>query len=153
MSLFKRKKNVILSPTTGQLLCIEDVEDPVFSSGAMGGGFAIEPSDNQIFAPIDGTISSIFPTKHAITIEGKQGLKLLIHIGLDTGELNGQGFDLKVVEGDRISKGDIIGNVDFDFIKNQGKGKTIVVIILESETKLTVNNQEVKAKQQIFEID
>lgn len=152
MGLFKKKKSVILSPTTGQLICIEDVQDPVFSSGAMGGGFAIEPNDNQIYAPIDGIISSIFPTKHAIIIEGKQGLKLLIHIGLDTGELNGEGFELKVVEGDSIAKGDLIANVDFDFIEQQGKGKTIVVIMLESDMKLDFSNQEVSAKQQIFEV-
>lgn len=152
MGLFKKKKSVILSPTTGQLICIEDVQDPVFSSGAMGGGFVIEPNDNQIYAPIDGIISSIFPTKHAIIIEGKQGLKLLIHIGLDTGELNGEGFELKVVEGDSIAKGDLIANVDFDFIEQQGKGKTIVVIMLESDMKLDFSNQEVSAKQQIFEV-
>ena len=153
MGLFKKKKTMIQALVKGQLIPIENVEDPVFSSGAMGKGFAIKPKENLLYSPVDGRIASIFPTKHAIVIETKDGIQLLIHIGLDTGELNGEGFTLTISEGDYVSRGDQIANIDFDFIIKQGKGNTVVVVFLENTTiNPIIEIKEVEAKEDIFEI-
>lgn len=103
-SVFKEKKCYVYSPTVGKLMTLSEVDDPVFSTGMMGPGFAIDPISEEVFAPIEGKITSVFPTKHAIGIKTAQGMEVLIHIGIDTVDLNGKGFDVKVNIGDVISK-------------------------------------------------
>src|SRR5699024_10059327 len=93
------------APMTGKRIALEDVPDKVFSEKMMGDGFAIEPQDGRLVSPVDGKILNIFPTKHAIGIVDDLGHEILIHIGLDTVQLKGQGFTVKVAEGDLIEKG------------------------------------------------
>ena len=85
-----------ISPLNGQLVAISEVKDPVFSQKMMGDGFAIVPSSNEVVSPVDATIEVLFPTGHAIGMKRADGLEVLIHIGMDTVELNGKGFSLKV---------------------------------------------------------
>ncbi|MBC1484251.1 PTS beta-glucoside transporter subunit IIBCA [Listeria sp. FSL L7-1509] len=122
----------IYSPIQGELIALKDVNDEVFSGGIMGAGAAIIPENGEIRAPFDGTVVSIFQTKHAIGLISKQGVELLIHIGLDTVNLNGQFFDIKVTESDEVKKGDLLGMFDLAAIQKAGYDVTTPIIVTNS---------------------
>ncbi|HFI0237870.1 TPA: PTS system trehalose-specific EIIBC component [Streptococcus suis] len=122
----------LVSPLTGQAKELSQATDPVFSSGVMGTGLVIEPSQGLLTAPVDGTVSVLFPTKHAIGITTAQGLELLIHIGMDTVSLEGKGFEAHVKQGDKVKAGDKLISFDIDVIKAAG---------LVAETPVIVTNQ------------
>lgn len=122
----------LVSPLTGQAKELSQATDPVFSSGVMGTGLVIEPSQGLLTAPVDGTVSVLFPTKHAIGITTAQGLELLIHIGMDTVSLEGKGFEAHVKQGDSIKAGDKL--ISFDIPTIQAAG-------LVTETPIIVTNQ------------
>lgn len=126
------------SVVSGELIQLSNVNDATFASEAMGKGIGIKPNDNQIYAPIDGEITTIFPTKHAIGITDESGIEILIHIGIDTVELNGQFFELDVQEGDRVSKGQKLVQVDFAGINEAGYDTTVMVIITNTNEFLDV---------------
>lgn len=128
LSFFKKKSLDVYGPVDGKMIPIEQVSDSVFSSKMMGEGFAIIPCSNQIFSPIEGTVKAIFPTKHAIALQTKEGLECLIHIGLDTVELNGGPFDISVHLEDKVKKGSMLATVDFQQIKDYGKETDVVII-------------------------
>ncbi|MCG7197846.1 beta-glucoside-specific PTS transporter subunit IIABC [Pediococcus pentosaceus] len=139
-SVTDKKINTIplSSVVSGELIQLSNVNDAAFASEAMGKGIGIKPNDNQIYAPIDGEITTIFPTKHAIGITGESGIEILIHIGIDTVELNGQFFELDVQEGDRVSKGQKLVQVDFAGINEAGYDTTVMVIITNTNEFLDV---------------
>lgn len=148
MKLFsKRKQPVTLNLqaiTNGEIMPLEAVADEVFSAKMMGDGYAIQPTDNRIYAPVAGTISSVFPTKHALGITTDDGLELLIHIGLDTVELAGQPFNVLVNEGDIVKVDQPLVDVDFAAITTAGKGTTSMVIItnMDAIKTLTPPNEQ-----------
>lgn len=107
------------SPLSGQILEIEKVPDQVFSQKMMGDGFGIDPQDGEVYAPFNGIVKSVFPTKHAIGLESEDGLEVLIHMGLDTVNLKGEGFTVYVNEGDQISIGQKLADIDIEAIKNK----------------------------------
>lgn len=146
----KKKKPELSAPATGQLINLTKVNDPVFAQGMMGPGLAIIPNDEAIYSPYNGSITSIFPTKHAIGMKNKEGKDILIHIGLNTVDLNGEGFDVFVEVGDNILAGDQLAKIDRAFIKSQGKDDTIVVVFPEYEKVITVSEREVQAKTAIL---
>lgn len=117
----------IVSPASGTIIPISKVNDVVFSSKMMGDGFAVKPENSIIVSPVDGTITSIFPTEHAIGITSDNGVEVIIHVGIDTVELNGQGFQVFISEGDKIYKGQSIMEVDLDFLSANGKESDIIV--------------------------
>lgn len=123
------KDEEMTSPMTGKVIPLSQVPDEVFSSGAMGEGIAIEPSDNKLVAPFDGAVIMIAPSKHAIGLRSDSGIELLVHIGLDTVTLDGQPFTLHVKDGDKVKKGDLIAEFDLESIK-QANLKTITPIII-----------------------
>ncbi|MDF0479922.1 glucose PTS transporter subunit IIA [Vagococcus sp. PNs007] len=127
----------IYSPIQGQIIPITEVNDPVFSSKMMGEGFAVLPTDGAIKAPFNGTIKMIAPTKHAIGIITEDGLEVLLHIGIDTVELNGEPYDLTIKVGDTIQQGQIMGSVDLNMIVEKGKDTTVMVIITNSKEAIT----------------
>lgn len=127
----------IYSPIQGQIIPITEVNDPVFSSKMMGEGFAVLPTDGAIQAPFNGTIKMIAPTKHAIGIITEDGLEVLLHIGIDTVELNGEPYDLTIKVGDTIQQGQIMGSVDLNMIVEKGKDTTVMVIITNSKEAIT----------------
>jgi sugar PTS system EIIA component len=130
---WRRKKSVeIAAPLTGRYVPLEEVPDQVFSQKMMGDGFAIEPEKGEVYAPADGEITNLFPTKHAIGIKTKNGLEILIHVGIDTVELEGDGFTAYVSEGDRVSAGQKLLDFDMEKIKNSGKPLITPVIFPES---------------------
>ncbi|MBL0701844.1 MAG: PTS glucose transporter subunit IIA [Spiroplasma sp.] len=120
MSLFsfKKKKEIEFSlPITGEIIAIEDVQDPVFAQKMMGDGFAIIPTDGNIYAPFDGVILSVFPTGHAVGIKSEDGMEVLIHFGLDTVKLKGEGFRVHVEQNDVVKAGDLLITVDIKAIQ------------------------------------
>lgn len=123
----------ILNPIKGTILPLSKVQDAVFSSEMLGKGFAVEPAEGKTYAPVSGTISAVFDTKHAIGITGDNGVEILVHMGLDTVKLNGQGFDVKVKAGDTVKAGDLMATFDIDFIKKEGYPVTTPVIISNTD--------------------
>lgn len=119
----------------GAVLPITEVNDEVFAQKMMGDGYAVNPSTNTVVSPVDGTIQSVFPTKHAIGIETASGIEVLVHLGIDTVELEGEGFEIFVEEGQEVIAGDKIAEMDLASIKKAGKDTTIMVVF----TNLTEN--------------
>lgn len=127
------KKEYIGSPLTGEVKKLNEVNDEVFSTGAMGKGVAIEPTVGKVFAPISGTISVLFPTKHAIGITTDNGAEILIHVGIDTVQLEGEHFISHIKSGDRIEKGDLLVEFNIEKIKEAGYETSTIVIITNSD--------------------
>ncbi|MBC1743580.1 PTS glucose transporter subunit IIA [Listeria welshimeri] len=149
MNIFK-KKTIIYSPGNGLIKSIDKVNDELFSTKALGDGFALEPNESSIFAPVEGTVTSIFPTKHAISIKTASSLEVLIHIGIDTVELNGDGFNLKVKEGTKVTKETKIVEVDFPFLESNGKDTDVIVIFTNLKEKpLAITEGLMKVNQEI----
>lgn len=132
-NIFKSKIRELVAPIDGEIIALEKVDDPVFSTKMMGDGFAVIPSDNQVVSPCNGTVVQVFKTKHAIIVKDEFGLGIIIHVGLDTVKLKGQGFDVKVKDGDTVSRGDILMEVDFKYLKEQGKDIVTPIVITEME--------------------
>ncbi|AUS09652.1 PTS glucose transporter subunit IIA [Laceyella sacchari] len=129
MFFWKRKKETeILSPLSGRKIPLEQVPDQVFSQKMMGDGFAVEPDAGLVYAPADGEVINLFPTKHAIGLKTAAGVEMLIHVGIDTVELNGEGFVAHVSEGDKVKSGQMLLEFDMDYIKEKGKPLTTPVI-------------------------
>ncbi|KLI16372.1 PTS system trehalose-specific EIIBC component [Brachyspira hyodysenteriae] len=126
-----------VSPMNGKVYKLSDIADEAFSSGAMGEGFAIELADGIVTSPCDGEIIAAFPTKHAYGIETADGNEILIHIGMDTVELNGEGFESFVKVGDKIKKGEKIAKVDLEYVKNHGKSLVSPVVFTDG-TKINL---------------
>jgi N-acetylglucosamine PTS system EIICBA or EIICB component len=117
-----------VSPIEGKIVPITEVEDQVFSQKMMGDGFAVVPTKGSVASPVDGEIMNIFPTKHAIGIKSKQGYEILIHIGIDTVKLNGEGFTVLVQEGEKVTKGQELVKFDLTFIEKSATSITTPVI-------------------------
>ncbi|WP_270737950.1 sucrose-specific PTS transporter subunit IIBC [Streptococcus anginosus] len=119
----------IVSPIVGQMVDLKDVNDPVFSSGAMGQGVAVKPSEGVVYAPADAEVTIAFATGHAYGLKTTKGAEILIHVGIDTVSMNGDGFDQKVAQGDKVKAGDILGTFDAAKIAAAGLDDTTMVII------------------------
>lgn len=129
-----KKTNVSISaPIKGNVVALADVKDEVFSSESMGKGIAIEPEEGKVYAPADGVISTFFPTGHAIGITTDSGAEILIHVGMDTVEMNGDGFEPQKSQGDKVKKGDLLLKFNIDKIKAAGHPVTTPVIITNSD--------------------
>ena len=133
MALFK-KKIKLTSPMTGEIVDITDTSDPVFSGKMVGDGVTIIPTDGDVLAPMDGKIIQMFDTGHALAIESN-GIQVLIHLGLDTVELNGQGFTKIAREGQEVKQGDLLIKVDLEKIKALGKSTESPMVIVEAAGK------------------
>lgn len=140
-------KILVQAPATGKLVALEDVKDELFSNKTLGDGFAIDITDGQIVAPISGILESVFPSGHAFGIRGEEGT-ILLHIGIDTVELNGEGFEVLVKQGEKVKQGDVLVNVDIDKIHKLGKS-TMTMIIFTDGKKLKLS--KVKKKIKCFE--
>lgn len=123
--------HIVHAPLTGEVTPLSEVPDQVFSEKMMGHGIAIKPSQGEVRAPFNGKIQMIFPTKHAIGLVSDSGLELLIHIGLDTVKLNGEGFTLHVEEGQEVKQGDLLINFDLDYIRNHAKSDITPIIVTQ----------------------
>ncbi|MFD2654724.1 PTS sugar transporter subunit IIA [Gracilibacillus thailandensis] len=143
--LFKKKEvnTDLTAPLTGKLLPLEQVPDQVFSQKMMGDGIAIEPSDNNVVSPIDGEVVDVFKTKHAISFRTDGGAEILVHMGLETVQLDGKGFDIHVENGQKVKKGDRLATFDIDTIAADGY-KTVTPIILLNGEEFAITNMESK---------
>ena len=119
----------IISPIVGQAVALSDVDDPVFSSGAMGQGLAIKPSEGVVYAPADAEVTIAFATGHAYGLKTANGAEILIHVGIDTVSMNGEGFDQKVAQGDKVKAGDVLGTFEAEKIAAAGLDDTTMVIV------------------------
>lgn len=145
---FKKKKEKFKLPVTGKIIPLEKVNDPVFSKKSLGDGFAIEIEGGKIYAPFSGVISLVYPTHHAYGIKNKKGTEILIHIGMDTVNLNGEGLEAFVKEGDKINQGDLIASIDIDSLKNKGYDITTPVIFVSGEKVNILKNEKCLALQE-----
>lgn len=135
--LFGKKEVVksvdLKSPITGNLVELESVPDPVFAEKMMGDGLAIEPTEGVVVSPVSGEIVQLFPTKHALGIKAENGAEILIHIGLETVSLKGEGFQAHVSEGSKVKAGDKLITFDLDFIKENAKSTITPIIITNGD--------------------
>lgn len=131
MGLFGKKKIDFVSPAGGKLMDITEVADPAFSSKMLGDGFAVDLTDGEICAPFDAEVTAAFPTGHAFGLKRKDGLECLIHVGMDTVQLNGRGFNVKVKQGQSVKKGDTLVVVDLEEVCSQGKSLVTPVIFTD----------------------
>lgn len=122
-------RETVYSPIEGEVIELSKVEDKAFSSGVLGEGLAINPSSGKVFSPVDGVITALFPTKHALGITSDNGLEILIHIGIDTVQLEGKGFKAHTKQDDRVKKGDLLIEFDIDLINESGYSIVTPIII------------------------
>ncbi len=143
------------SPLSGKVLPLSDVPDKVFSSGAMGKGLAIDPEKGELIAPADGEITTIFPTGHAVGLTTKDGIEILMHIGMDTVELEGQGFETFVKQGDQVKTGDLLVRFNIEAIKAAGYSVITPIVITNTEhfaDVLELNQEELIASEDFLAI-
>lgn len=148
-----KKRNVIKSITNGRVVSLQEVPDKVFAEKMMGDGFAVISNDGKFYAPIDATVSVVFPTGHAIGLTTDKGVEILIHVGIDTVQLEGKGFDVAVLVGDRVKAGDLLLVADFDMITQAGYS-TITPVIITSNHQFDIKaiDQDVTLETEILEI-
>ena len=142
-----------LCPMQGMVLPLSEVKDQVFSQGLMGQGFAVELTSGEIVAPFTGEVIMTFPTGHAYGLRRDDGLEVLLHIGMDTVELNGTGFHGQVQTGDRVSQGQVLTQVDIDYVKKQGKSLVSPVVITSGENVQLMKVDMIECNQEIITID
>ena len=123
------QNETLVTPIVGDVVALENVNDPVFSSGAMGQGIAVKPSQGVVYAPADAEVSIAFPTGHAFGLKTADGAEILIHVGIDTVSMNGEGFEAKVAQGDKVKAGDVLGTFDSNKIVAAGLDDTTMVIV------------------------
>lgn len=134
----KGDKIVLSSPLTGAIVPLDKVEDQVFSSGALGKGIAVEPTVGELYAPADGEITTLFPTGHAVGITTTDGAEVLMHIGMDTVEMDGDGFEILAKQGDKVKQGDLLIKFDIDKIKEAGHPVVTPIVVTNSADFLDV---------------
>ena len=139
---FKGVTEEVYSVADGQVIALEQVKDPVFAQKMMGDGFAVEPANGNIVSPVTGTVSSIFPTKHALGLVTEAGLEVLVHIGLDTVSLEGKPFTVHVSEGQKVAAGDLLVTADLDAIRTAGRETSTVVVFTNGDAIKSVKLEQ-----------
>ena len=138
-TLASPSEGVIQTPIIGDVVALSNVNDPVFSSGAMGQGIAVKPSEDVVYAPADAEVTIVFPTGHAYGLRTANGAEILIHVGIDTVSMNGEGFNHKVAQGDKVKAGDVLGTFDSAKIAAAGLDNTTMVIVTNTADFASVN--------------
>ena len=150
---FKKKTKTVelVSPINGKMILLKDVPDKVFASEMMGPGVAFITNDGKVYSPCDGELATVFPTKHALGLKANNGAEILLHFGLNTVELEGEGFTLFKEAGEKIKKGDLLLEVAIDEIQNKGyKIDMPMIITNSSEYSVNINEfSDVTASQEI----
>lgn len=143
----KETDDHIYAPVNGTVEALKDVSDPVFSSGVMGEGFGIHPSDGNIIAPVAGTVTMVANTKHALGFTMDNGLEVLIHMGVDTVDLKGKPFTINVKPQDKVTGGQAIATMDLQQVKDAGLDDVVIVVITNTKDSLDTLNVENGAHQ------
>ncbi|MFN2490157.1 MAG: PTS glucose transporter subunit IIA [Actinomycetota bacterium] len=143
----------VVSPFTGRVVPLDDVEDDVFSERVMGNGVAVVPSEGRVVAPVGGTIGKLFEGGHGFAIETSEGLQVLVHIGLDTVHLKGDGFTVSAREGDEVTAGDEIVLVDLDRMRELNVDMVSPVVVISGDTIRVTASDEINAGDPLLETD
>lgn len=143
---------VLYSPVKGKAVNLDQVNDEVFSKRLLGDGIAILPDRKEIYSPVDGVISMVFDTKHAIGIKTDSGIDILLHIGIDTVMLNGVPFHSKVQVGDEVKHGELLTTVDWTYIKEKGCDTIVSIVAINKSVKLIKVDQLVDPEDILLEI-
>ena len=133
MFSFLKKSNKFYNFASGKVLPLNEVPDAVFSQSIMGDGYAVELDNGTIVSPVQGEVIMVFPTGHAFGIRTKSGIEMLIHLGIDTVELNGEGFDTKVAVGDAVKPGTVLTVMDLDFVRQHNKSLVSPIVFTNGE--------------------
>jgi sugar PTS system EIIA component len=152
----QKTEETIFSPLSGKVVTIEEVPDPTFGQKMMGDGIAVEPKDGQVVSPVNGEIIQVFPTKHALGIRSETGLEILIHIGLETVNMKGEGFTAFVKEGDKVKVGQKLIDFDLELVKEKA-ASTITPIVLTNGDILeniekSYNDNGIKGETAVLEV-
>lgn len=139
---FKNLTEEVYSVADGEVIALEQVKDSVFSQKMIGDGFAVEPANGNIVSPVSGTVSSIFPTKHALGLVTEAGLEVLVHIGLDTVSLEGKPFTVHVAEGQKVAVGDLLVTADLDAIRESGRETSTIVVFTNADAIQSVKLEQ-----------
>ena len=139
---YKGLTEEVYSVADGEVIALEQVKDPVFSQKMMGDGFAVEPANGNIVSPVSGTVSSIFPTKHALGLVTEAGLEVLVHIGLDTVSLEGKPFTVHVTEGQKVAVGDLLVTADLEAIREAGRDTSTIVVFTNADAIQSVKLEQ-----------
>lgn len=143
-NFFKKKKGLeVQAVADGEIMPITDVKDDVFSTKMLGDGYAIKPNDGKIFSPVAGTISTLFPTKHAIGVKTEDGLEILIHLGLDTVELQGAPFEVMIKQGDDVEAGQQLATMDLKQITDSGRDDSAIVVYTNMDLISSLDPEEI----------
>lgn len=135
-------KDVLVSPASGSVVALSEVPDPTFSEKMMGDGVAIKPSEGVIVSPVHGEVIQIFPTKHAVGLKTVNGIEILIHIGIETVNMQGEGFKSFAKEGDKVAKGDKLIEFDMNLVNEKAESTITPVIITNGEAVSSIDKQE-----------
>jgi sugar PTS system EIIA component len=138
--LFSKKETeeALMAPLSGKVVALSEVPDPTFSEKMLGDGIAIMPTEGRVVSPVNGEIITVFPTKHAIGIRSEQEAEILIHIGLETVQMNGEGFKQHIQEGDKVKAGQLLMEFSLDLVREKAKSTITPVIITNLDQKLSV---------------
>lgn len=123
------KEKTILCPVEGKVIPLSEVGDPVFAQGILGPGVGIEPEEGMLYAPVDGVVSAVYPTGHAIGLCSKDGMEILIHIGIDTVAMRGNGFTNRVKQGQKVRAGEVLSEFDIEKIRQAGHAATTMLVV------------------------
>ena len=137
--LFGKKTDDLYAPMTGKAVPITEVPDPTFAEGMLGNGIAIEPTEGKVYAPCDATVSMMFATGHAVSLEADCGAEILIHVGLETVSLEGKPFTIHIADGDKVKKGQLLIDVDLEAVKAAGLPTITPMLICNTDDYPTFN--------------
>lgn len=149
-NFFKKEEFKIVAPVDGDLILLENVPDQMFSQKIMGDGFAVKPSNGSVVAPLSGVAETVFPTGHAVGITTKDGIECIVHIGLDTVELNGEGFTPLIKQGAKVKAGQPIVKFDKELLEEKGyELVTMVVFPAGYDKEFALGERKVSAGEQL----
>ncbi|MGG6433117.1 PTS sugar transporter subunit IIA [Anoxybacillus sp. D401a] len=129
----RKREETIVAPLTGNVRPLDDVPDPVFAQKMMGEGLAIEAIDGVVVSPVNGEVVQVFPTKHAVGLRSEGGLEILIHVGIDTVHMQGEGFEAYVKAGERVKAGDLLLSFDLALVQQKAKSPLTPVVITNGD--------------------
>lgn len=139
-NIFKKRGFTVAATCDGKLMPITDVKDEVFSQKMLGDGYAIKPTDGKIYSPVAGTVTTVFPTKHAIGITTDNNLEILVHLGIDTVELKGEPFEVAVKQGDTVKQADYLASMNTELITAENYDDTVIVVYTNMDVIKSVSD-------------
>ena len=144
------KSNEVYAPVEGEVIPLDEVDDAVFSEKILGDGVAVEPDKGEIYSPVKGTVSVVFPTKHVVGITTEEGANIILHIGIDTVELKGKGFDVKVEQGDKVEA----GKINLPFIRKHHPATVMVILEKTDEFKVAcTRDKQIRAGGRLLTLE